>query len=494
MADAIIYCRVSTDRQADRGVSLSVQEGDCRRLAEAAGDAVLDVLVDPGEDSGTLDRPAMQRLLARLASHNAEAVYVWDLDRFSRDIVDQIMVCRMLEDRGQRIISVRQRIDYTTADGRTYTHILAALAQGEREKLRERVRAAQMEKIARGEPQQPAPLGYEYDGKQWVIEPEGAKLVRDIFRVYAAGTVGFAGVAAWLRDTGVPPVRGGRYWRDSVVRAILTNRAYIGILKWGEHVYEGDYEPIIPRELWQRVQERIERRGDIHPRTLNASIASCYTCGVCGSHVLCAKAAVHRYYQCGAQRRAKVHREERVWASELAVNRIVWLHTREVLQRGHLAAGAQALREQLAAQAATSQREDLAQRIHEIETRIRRNLEAYHASGISAEMLAEQNAPLHDELARAKELLEAEAARAGGPSPGALERLTAGALDAVIEGGNVERQRQLLELLYEPIEIGADHAITIRARWPAEPVRYAIPRYYSPQRGRGIDDLSDVRL
>jgi len=473
-----------------------VQEGDCRRLAEAAGDKVLDVLVDPGEDSGTLDRPAMQHLLTRLSSHGAEAVYVWDLDRFSRDIVDQIMVCRMLEDRGQRIISVRQRIDYSTADGRTYTHILAALAQGEREKLRERVHAAQLEKIARGEPQQVPPLGYEYEGKQWVIEPEGAKIVRDIYRLYAAGTLGYTSIAEWLRDTGVAPPRGGRYWRDSAVRLILMNRAYIGILEWGEHTYEGSYEPIIPRELWQRAQEVRKRRGGIHPRTLNASIASCFTCGVCGGYILCmcSSGQGRRYYRCGEQRKARAHPEERVWASELAVNRIVWLHTREVLNRGHLAAGAQALREQLAAQAATSQREDLAQRIHEIETRIRRNLEAYHASGISAEMLAEQNAPLHDELARVQELLEAEAARAGGPSPGALERLTAGALDAVIEGGNVERQRQLLELLYEPIEIGADRAITIRARWPAEPVRYAIPRYYSPQRGRGIDDLSDVRL
>jgi hypothetical protein len=438
----------------------------------------------------------MQHLLTRLSSHGAEAVYVWDLDRFSRDIVDQIMVCRMLEDRGQRIISVRQRIDYTTADGRTYTHILAALAQGEREKLRERVHAAQMEKIARREPMQNPPIGYQYDGKQWVVEPEGAKIVRDIYRLYATGTMGYAGVGEWLRDAGVPPTRKGQSWREAAVRRILMNRAYIGILEWGEHSYEGDYEPIIPRELWQRVQEVRQRRGSFHPRTLNASISSCFTCGVCGGYIFCMKGSSsnRRYYRCGAQRQMKAHPEERVSVSELAVNRIVWLHTREVLQRGHLAAGAQALREQLAAQAATSQRDDLAQRIHEIETRIRRNLEAYHASGISAEMLAEENAPLHDELARVQELLEAEAARAGGPSPGALERLTAGALDAVIEGGNVERQRQLLELLYEPIEIGADRAITIRARWPAEPVRYAIPRYYSPQRGRGIDDLSDVRL
>lgn len=489
--DAVIYCRVSDPRQARDGVSLAVQEQDCRALAERNQDRVVRVFIDAGVSGKSLERGAMQELLAMLEADGARVVYVWSLDRFSRDIVDQISICRVLQNRGQLIRSVRQNLDYSTPDGRTITHVLASFAQGEREKLRDRVMAAQTEKIARGEPLSQAPYGYSQGtGAHFEVNAEEAAVVREIFHRYNSGEA-ISRIAQSLTDRGVP-ARRSSMWRRSMVRKVLSGRAYTGLLTWGEHVYEGAHEPLVSRETFRRAQAQLERRSRIHPRTVDTTLSCCFRCGVCGGRVVTITGSRRRNYCCGDQREDR-NLHESVFTSTATVDAVVWAHVREVLSAGEVEAGAEALAEQLRSEAAKSARRELVAELSTVQTRIRRNLEAYHAEAIDLNLLREQNEPLQARQAELEAALEREAALLEGPSPGALRRLTRGSIDAALSTENVDRQHQVLELLFEPIEIGADRTLTIRARWPAEPVVYAIPRYYSPARGV-LFELANLRL
>lgn len=492
LMDAVIYTRVSAPRQVS-GVSLTVQQQDCERLARAHGDTIVRVLVDPGYSAKSLSRPAMQELLALLEADGAGAVYVWSIDRFSRDLIDQIAVARELVERGQRLVSVRQNIDYSTASGRVHLHIMASLAQYEREQLAERVAAAHLEKIERGEPLQMPPLGYVTHDGVWSVDPEAAATVRLVFRLYNSGE-SLTGIARFFNETGVPSGHGGR-WTAERTGGILRNQAYIGILQWGEHVYEADHEQLVSRDVWQRTQARLERRATVHPRTLDRSLSCCYVCGECGSRINRQVGGAQRSYVCAARRLSQrtVHPDLPVSVSAPATDAVVWAHVRELFAEGDIDAGAEALSEAMRDADARTRRQELARELADVEQRIRRNLEAYHAEAIDVALLREQNAPLQARQSELEGALEREAALVEGPSPSALRRLTRGSIDAALSTENIDRQQQLLELLFHPIEIGADRIITIRARWPSEPVRYALPRYYSPQRGC-LFDLANLRL
>ena len=85
---AIGYARVSTDKQADSGVSLEAQQEKIRAMAVVQGSALLDVIVDAGESAKTLDRPGMARLLALVDARKVDAVIIAKLDRMTRSVKD----------------------------------------------------------------------------------------------------------------------------------------------------------------------------------------------------------------------------------------------------------------------------------------------------------------------------------------------------------------------------------------------------------------------
>ena len=167
---AVAYVRVSTDKQADAGVSLEAQEAKVRAYAALYDLDLVDVVVDAGASAKTLDRPGLTRVLAMLKRGDVDALVVMKLDRLTRSVVDLgTLVERYF--RKAALLSVSEQIDTRTAGGRMVLNILASVAQWEREAIGERTSTAMQHKAAKGERVGAVPYG-------WALAGDGVALVR----------------------------------------------------------------------------------------------------------------------------------------------------------------------------------------------------------------------------------------------------------------------------------------------------------------------------
>jgi predicted site-specific integrase-resolvase len=146
---AIGYVRVSTDRQAELGVSLEAQEAKIRGMATVQGAELLEVIVDGGESAKNLNRPGLQRLLVLADSGKVEAVIAAKLDRLTRSVKDLCSLLELFEKRNVALISLAESLDTASAAGRLVITIMAAVSQWEREAIGERTRDALRHKRTR---------------------------------------------------------------------------------------------------------------------------------------------------------------------------------------------------------------------------------------------------------------------------------------------------------------------------------------------------------
>src|SRR3954451_21906452 len=143
--------RVSTERQADRGVSLEAQEAKIRAMATVQGADLIDVIVDGGESAKSMNRPGLQKLLEMVHKGEVQAIIIAKLDRLTRSVKDLCSLLELLEKRKVALVSVAESLDTSTAAGRLVITIMGAVSQWEREAIGERTRDALRHKRAQGQ-------------------------------------------------------------------------------------------------------------------------------------------------------------------------------------------------------------------------------------------------------------------------------------------------------------------------------------------------------
>src|SRR5580698_11595874 len=126
---AVGYVRVSTDKQADRGVSLEAQAEKIRAMAVVHNAELVDIIVDGGESAKSLQRPGMERLLALVDDKKVQSVIVAKLDRLTRSVKDLCILLERFERRGVALVSVAEALDTNSAAGRLVLNIMAAVSQ-----------------------------------------------------------------------------------------------------------------------------------------------------------------------------------------------------------------------------------------------------------------------------------------------------------------------------------------------------------------------------
>src|SRR5262249_22805391 len=148
---AIGYVRVSTDKQADHGVSLEAQEAKIRAMATVQGAEIVELIVDGGESAKNLKRPGTERLLSMVDDRQIDTVIVAKLDRLTRSVKDLCSLLELFEKRGVALVSVAESLDTSSAAGRLVITIMAAVSQWEREAIGERTRDAMRHKKSNGQ-------------------------------------------------------------------------------------------------------------------------------------------------------------------------------------------------------------------------------------------------------------------------------------------------------------------------------------------------------
>src|SRR2546428_6743368 len=159
---AIGYIRVSTDKQAEHGVSLEAQQAKLTQYAALYDIELVDIIVDAGVSAKTLERPGLQRALGMLRKGQANALLVAKLDRLTRKVKDLgALVDEYFSSDDITLLSVADNIDTRTAAGRLVLNVLGSVAQWERETIGERTAEVLAHKREQGQPTSlHAPYGF----------------------------------------------------------------------------------------------------------------------------------------------------------------------------------------------------------------------------------------------------------------------------------------------------------------------------------------------
>jgi site-specific DNA recombinase len=157
---AIGYVRVSTEKQADFGVSLEAQQEKVRAMAVVQGAELAEIIIDAGESAKSLNRPGMAKLLALVDSGAIDTVIIAKLDRLTRSVKDLAELLERFNRRGVSLVSVADALDTRSAAGRLVLNIMVSVSQWEREAIGERTRDAMHHKRANGERVGTVPFGY----------------------------------------------------------------------------------------------------------------------------------------------------------------------------------------------------------------------------------------------------------------------------------------------------------------------------------------------
>src|SRR5437868_3905736 len=221
---------------------------------------------DGGFSGGTMDRPALQRLLADITAGRVDTVVVYKIDRLTRSLPDFAKIVEILDARGASFVSVTQQFNTTTSMGRLTLNVLLSFAQFEREVIGERIR----DKIAASKKKGMwlggvPPLGYRARNCKLIIVEGEAEIVRFIFRRYAElGSVRLLkdelearSIQSKLRTSASGRISGGKSFARGALYLILQNRIYQGEIVHNEKSYRGEHEPIIDQPLWDAVQAQL---------------------------------------------------------------------------------------------------------------------------------------------------------------------------------------------------------------------------------------------
>lgn len=298
---ALAYTRVSTEEQAQGGVSLQTQEQDILRYAAQHDIEIIEVIRDEGFSAfSRKKRPGFARLLNRI--DECDLVLVWKTDRFGRRNRElQVSVGDIL-DRDKGFISVQEGFDLTTPIGRLMFNFAAALAQYEPENLQTRILPNVQKSIERGLHHGKPPYGYRmfHPNTREVIsiDPVTGEVVRRIFADYAAGTP----IHAICKALNVEEVQTytGTLWRPRTIRDMLRNDTYIGRVRHtrSDLVTEGLHPAIIDVDTWDACQRRIRRCKRVAPKARSASLAPLLRCGYCGERLYATHSNDYPAYAC----------------------------------------------------------------------------------------------------------------------------------------------------------------------------------------------------
>lgn len=245
------YIRVSQERAARNGYSLSAQEDDIRRHAVYKQWELVAIYREEGVSGYERDRPALEQLLSAAKTGCFSVAIFPSIDRAGRSVKDVIDIDHELRSHGVEIVFLREGIDTSTPTGELYRNIMAAVAQFEGRLTHERLMKGRRRKAAEGGYIGGwVPYGYRIteDGK-YALVSEQADIVRLIFLLRAQGkSMGWT--ARHLNEINAPTQNGGR-WHVSTVMRILSNRFYTGRVVVEGQVFQGKHESIVSAGMFE---------------------------------------------------------------------------------------------------------------------------------------------------------------------------------------------------------------------------------------------------
>jgi DNA invertase Pin-like site-specific DNA recombinase len=209
--------------QVNEGVSLDAQSAKIRAYCELNDLELIEIVCDAGKSAKTTNRDGLQKCLSMIASGEAGALVVYKLDRLSRKVLDTLNLISEIESHGASLHSISEKLDTSSALGKFFVNMTAALAQLERDQISERVTMAMAHKKDEGQHCGAAPFGFEMVDKELQRVESQHNAIAIITEMRANGAA-LRTIADHLNGEGIPTQRGGN-WQASTINNILKREA-----------------------------------------------------------------------------------------------------------------------------------------------------------------------------------------------------------------------------------------------------------------------------
>ncbi len=247
---ALIYLRVSTSNQAEKGIAIPTQQEKCFLTAKERNfifDVEKDVYVDRGESARSMDRPALIDMINRCKSEkNVDSIIIYDISRLARDRIDFALIKRDLRKLSIQLVSATEPID-ESPEGQILEGILSSVAEFQSTQNGRKVKANMIQKVKDGWWATRAPYGYKNvqeklstgKTKAWIeINHTEVPWINRVFELFATGKYSERSLAKQLQEEGFPIRRridGSGKLHKSVLARILRDKIYIGIIEWNRN-------------------------------------------------------------------------------------------------------------------------------------------------------------------------------------------------------------------------------------------------------------------
>lgn len=337
-----IYARVSSDRQAEKELSIPAQVKAIQQYCQERSHIVTHEFLEKGKSAKTDDREEFQKMiaLAKRSNRPFDAILVHKFDRFSRKRDDHVIYKALLAQLGVKVISVTEQTDSDSPQDKLLEGMLEVMSEFFNANLAVEVRKGMSQNAKQGfNNGGTPPYGYRTEHiaisnqktkTVWVHGPrEEVDIIRWIFNQYAYEGMGYTKIASELNRQQIPSQKGGT-WSSSTIRAIIFNESYFGRRCWNKQDYqtsgkkwrdrsewiitENAHPAIITQELFNKCQELAKKRnnggGETHKPfdrkpTSPFWLRGIMTCDKCGSRMVGnstsdkMKGGRKRYYVCG---------------------------------------------------------------------------------------------------------------------------------------------------------------------------------------------------
>ena len=331
---ALIYARVSTEEQAEKGTSIDAQLEQCRKYATENSMEVVGEFVDDFTGT-TLNRPQLNELQEVITKGGTDAVIALTTDRLSRSYPDSVYLLSLWADKGIQVHFTDTGQERSDFEGMLVGAIRRISAHNEIDTLVRRTSRGRDDKVKRKK--KPVlggiiPYGYRKQGlrdeAEYIIHEKEAEVVRDVFRLYTQERLSLRGVANHLTDRKIPtPKKRRATWGKSTIRKILVNELYAGVYWWGKTRKEKRgfqqkgtlvKQPkekwirldqpniaLVDKKTWETAQKRLETnlRLSKRNRKYDYLMSGFFRCGICGNSMRGSaqkrKKSVAFSYRCG---------------------------------------------------------------------------------------------------------------------------------------------------------------------------------------------------
>ncbi len=300
---AVIYARYSSDNQREESIEGQIRE--CTAYCEKNSITILNTYIDRALSAKTDNRPDFQRMIRESAKGQFDLIVVWKLDRFARNRYDSAHYKALLKKYGVKVLSATENIS-DGPEGIILESMLEGMAEYYSAELSEKVIRGHTENALKCKYNGGTPtFGYVIDkDKLYQIDAHTAPVVLEMFTRYDSGAT-MKEIAEYLTNTQIKGARGGKTDLN-FVSGVLHNRKYIGEYRYRDILVPGGIPAIIPQDLFDRVQERMEKNKKApsrHKAEDDYLLTTKLFCGTCGAMMVgesgtSSTQRKYRYYRC----------------------------------------------------------------------------------------------------------------------------------------------------------------------------------------------------